>query len=232
MRQRAVQYQGIIFDFNGVLLWDADFHVDSWQGVARDLRGHPMTEDEVATHMRGRPNADVLTYLAGRVIEGKELLDLIQVKESFYRKLCLMNPRRFVLSHGAQELLETLTKHNIPRAIATSSEITNLEFFIQHLSLDRWFDVQKIVYDDGIRPGKPAPNIYLTATQNIGLSPNQCVVIEDAISGIKSAHAAGIGLIIGVGPPATHARLLAQGGVAAVTESLAHFPRETLLERE
>jgi len=230
MRRRDVQYQGIVFDFNGVLLWDADFHVDSWQGVARDLRGHSMTEDELATHMHGRPNAYVLMYLAGRVVEGKELLDLIQVKESFYRKLCLMNPRRFVLSPGAEELLETLTKHNIPRTIATSSEITNLEFFIQHLRLDRWFDVQKIVYDDGVRPGKPAPDIYLTAAQNIGVSPSHCVVIEDASSGIRSARAAGMGYVVGLGPRATHATLLAQEGVADVIETLAHFPREALME--
>jgi beta-phosphoglucomutase-like phosphatase (HAD superfamily) len=72
-----------------------------------------------------------------------------------------LNPRRLVLSPGARGLLETLERRNIPRTIATSSEITNLNFFIEHLRLDRWFDVAKIVYDDGIRRGKPAPDIYL-----------------------------------------------------------------------
>ena len=99
-----MRYQGIAFDFNGVLFWDADLQVKSWQGIAKNLRGHEMTDDELATHMHGRPNSYVLSYLAGRTIVGQELLDLIQVKESFYRELCLLNPRRLVLSPGARDL--------------------------------------------------------------------------------------------------------------------------------
>jgi len=70
--------------------------------------------------------------------------------------------------------------------------------------LDRWFDVAKIVYDDGVRPGKPAPDIYLAAAENIGLAPSQCVVVEDAISGIQSAQVAGIGHIVALGRLAAH----------------------------
>jgi HAD superfamily hydrolase (TIGR01509 family) len=225
-------YRAIVFDFNGVLLWDADFQVKSWQVLARELRGHGMTEEELATHMHGRPNADVLSYLAGRNFEGQELLDLIQFKESLYRQLCLANPHQFVLSPGAEELLEALTLENVPRTIATSSEITNLRFFIQHLRLDQWFDVPKIVYDDGSRPGKPAPDGYLAAAKNIHAEPGQCIVVEDAVSGLESAHAAGIGCIIGLGGPAVRARLLACKGVEFVIESLRDFPRERLLNAD
>jgi HAD superfamily hydrolase (TIGR01509 family) len=224
-----MKYQGIIFDFNGVLFWDADLQVKSWQGIAQDLRGHEMTDDELATHMHGRPNSYVLGYLAGRTIEGQELLDLIQAKESFYRELCLQNPSRFVLSPGARDLLETLARNNIPRTIATSSEITNLRFFIQHLHLDRWFDVTRVVYDDGCRPGKPAPDMYLAAARNVKLAPSECIVIEDAVSGLKAAHAAAIGCIIGLGPPAAHPKLLACEGVDSAMESLRHFPLDKLL---
>ena len=73
-----MRYRGIVFDFNGVLLWDADLQVKSWQALARELRGYEMTEEELATHMHGRPNADVLRYLAARNLAGQELLDLIQ----------------------------------------------------------------------------------------------------------------------------------------------------------
>jgi HAD superfamily hydrolase (TIGR01509 family) len=224
-----MKYNAIIFDFNGVLFFDADLQAQSWQGIAKDLRGREMTPDELDTHMHGRPNSYVLSYLAGRTITGRELLDLIQAKESFYRELCLRNPGRFVLSPGARDLLDTLAESNIPRTIATSSETTNLKFFIQHLTLDRWFDVTKIVYDDGIRPGKPAPDIYLAAARNVGVAPRECIVVEDAVSGLKAAHAAGIGCIIGLGPPAAHPKLLACPGVAAVIENLEQLPRTELL---
>jgi len=224
-----MRYKGIVFDFNGALFWDADLQVKSWQVIAKDLRGHEMTDDELVTHMHGRPNSYVLSYLAGRTIAGQELLDLIQVKESFYRELCLLNPRRLVLSPGARDLLETLARRNVPRTIATSSEITNLKFFIEHLRLDRWFDVAKIVYDDGIRPGKPAPDVYLAAVRNIGIAPSECVVVEDAVSGLAAAYAAAIGYIIAIGAPAAFQGLLACKGVAIAIKSLRDFPREQLL---
>jgi beta-phosphoglucomutase-like phosphatase (HAD superfamily) len=223
-----MNYKAIIFDFNGVLFFDADLQANSWQGVAKELRGTEMTDDELDTHMHGRPNSYVLSYLAGRTIAGQELLELIQAKESIYRDLCLQNPHRFVLSPGAHDLLDTLTDNHIPRTIATSSEITNVQFFIQHLQLHRWFDVSKIVYDNGVRPGKPAPDMYLAAAQNIGTAAGECMVVEDAVSGIQAAHAAGIGYIIGLGAPAAHAKLRACAGLSTVIESLEQFPRNKL----
>jgi beta-phosphoglucomutase-like phosphatase (HAD superfamily) len=95
--------------------------------------------------------------------------------------------------------------------------------------LARWFDVAKIVYDDGSRPGKPAPDVYLAAAENIHTEPGQCIVVEDAVSGLESAYAAGIGCIIGLGGPTVRARLLACKGVELVIESLRDFPRELLL---
>jgi beta-phosphoglucomutase-like phosphatase (HAD superfamily) len=221
--------RGIVFDFNGVLFWDADLQVKSWQVIARNLRGREMTEDELVMHMHGRPNSYVMSYLAGRTIVGQELLKLIQAKESLFRALCLADPSRLVLSPGAQDLLEWLAHSNIPRSIATSSEITNLKFFLEHLRLGQWFDVAKIVYDDGTCPGKPAPDMYLAAARNIGIAASECVVVEDAVSGLAAANAAGIGYIVALGSPAARPRLLACDGVAVAITSLREFPRERLL---
>jgi len=220
-----VTYQGVIFDFNGVLFWDADLQVQSWQQVAIDLRGRPLTDEECHTHMHGRTNAAVLQYLAGRPLTAAELHDLTQRKESGYRALCLRHPAQFVLSPGAESVLDHLTKRNILRTIATSSEKTNLDFFIEHFKLARWFDLSKIVFDDRGRPGKPAPDIYLHAADYLNLPPKNCIVIEDALSGIQSAHAAGIGHIIAIGPAATHPKLRAIEGVSQVIESLEEFKK-------
>jgi beta-phosphoglucomutase len=224
-----MKYKGIIFDFNGVLLWDAPLHVQAWQATALRLRGTELNDDEFSIHVHGRTNAHILGYLTGRMLHGKELLDLIQVKESMYRDLCLKNPDRFVLSPGAQALLDFLAAEGIPRTIATASERTNLDFFVHHLGLAKWFDRQRIVYDDGFLPGKPAPDMYTKAATNIQVPPHECIVVEDAISGFKSAHAANIGYIVGLGPRATHGRLLACEGVSAAIESFEQFPRQMLL---
>lgn len=223
-----MKYRGVIFDFNGVLLCDSGFQIQAWQHMAKELRGREMTEDELAVQMHGRPNSHVLSYLTGRKIAGQELLTLIQAKESLYRELGLRNPGGLQLSPGARELLDTLVARSIPHTIATSSERTNLDFFVKHLDLERWFEIAKIVYDDGRRPGKPAPDMYLAAAHNIQIPPKECIVVEDAISGLQAARAAGIGYIIGIGAPEVQARLLACDGVSAVIESLAQFPRERL----
>lgn len=224
-----MRYRAIIFDFNGVLLWDAALQVESWKAMALQLRGRELTEEECALHMHGRPNAHVLSYLAGRPIQGEELLDLMTVKESNYRQLCLDNPKEFVLSPGARDLLDALAAADIPRTIATSSEKTNVEFFRTQLQLDRWFNPARIVHDDGKRRGKPAPDMYLAAAELLGLSPADCIVVEDAISGLEAARAAGIGHIIALGPQSQRSRLAAHPGVSTVIESLTHFPRKLLL---
>jgi HAD superfamily hydrolase (TIGR01509 family) len=134
-----------------------------------------------------------------------------------------------VLSPGAEDLLAALARARVARTIATSSEITNVRFFIEHLRLDRWFDTDKIVYDDGSRPGKPAPDVYLAAAQRIGVAAGDCVVVEDAVSGVESARAAGIRCIVGIGGAEGHARLLESQGAARVIDTLMDFPRELLL---
>ena len=221
-------FKGIIFDFNGVLLLDAPLHVEAWQRSALELRGSPLSDEEFAQHVHGRTNSHILGYLTGRELFGTELHELTQIKESLYRSLCLAQPATFVLSPGTEKLLDYLVARDIPRTIATASEKTNLDFFIEHLKLERWFDISKIVYDDGTFPGKPAPDMYARAAINLGLPAPDCIVVEDAISGFKSAHAAGIGHIIALGLQPSHARLRACEGVGRVIESFEELPRDEL----
>lgn len=223
-----MKFKGIIFDFNGVLLWDSHLHVQAWQQFALKLRGYEFDNNELSIHIHGRTNSHILSYLTGRVLQSQELNELIQMKETVYRNLCLSQGKLFALSPGATDLLDFLVRNNIPRTIATASEKTNLDFFITHLSLKQWFDINLIVYDDGELPGKPLPDIYLKAASNLGLPPQECIVVEDAISGIQSAHAANIGHIIALGHQAMHQQLKACAGVSDVVESLEQLSKESL----
>lgn len=223
-----MKFKGIIFNFNGVLLWDSHLHEQAWQQFALKLRGYEFDNKELSIHIHGRTNSHILSYLTGRVLQSQELNELIQMKETVYRNLCLSQGKLFALSPGATDLLDFLAKNNIPRTIATASEKTNLDFFITHLSLKQWFDINLIVYDDGQLPGKPLPDIYLKAASNLGLPSQECIVVEDAISGIQSAHAANIGHIIALGHQAMYQQLKACAGVSAVVESLEQLSKESL----
>ena len=213
-------YKGIIFDFNGVLWWDNHLQELSWREFSAKIRGTPLSDEEMAVHMHGRNNQYLQEYLAGRPVTGQELEQLIEEKEIAYRQLCLTQGENFKLSPGAIELLDFLVERHIPHTIATASGKSNLDFFIEHLKLGQWFNLNQIVYDDGSRPGKPAPDIYLQAAKNLDLSPAECVVVEDSHSGIQAAHAAQIGWIVALGPIDTHQQLASLKGVDAAIENL------------
>lgn len=190
--------KGVIFDFNGTLFWDSQLHIDAWKDYSAKIREVPFTEEEMLQHMFGRTNADIIEYATGKK-PTKELLEKIAgEKEAYYREMCLKRPDEFHLAPSAVEFLNYLKDNNIPMTIATMSEWCNVEFYIKEFKLAQWFDLDKIVYSDGTMRGKPAPDIYLRAAKNLGLYPKDCLVIEDALSGIKSAENAGIGKIIAI----------------------------------
>lgn len=213
-------YKGIIFDFNGVLFWDSHLHEQAWAEFAWQVRDKPFTIEEMAVHMHGRSNHAILEYLTGQPLNYAAAHELAQQKEAIYRQMCLDLGSGFQLSPGAVVLLDWLVAHDVPHTIATASEANNLAFFVQHLHLGRWFDVDKIVFDDGTMPNKPAPDIYLRAAAVLGLAPDETVVIEDSRSGIQAAHAAGIGHIVALGPAATHPDLQRLPGVTQVITNL------------
>lgn len=191
-------YKGIIFDFNGTLYWDSAKHKQTWRAYSKKLRGTEFSDEEMLKYMFGRTNEQIIKYAIGKQPTPEMVEKYGQEKEALYRQMALEDSATFHLADGAVEFLDFLKENNIPRTIATMSDWGNVEFYIKHFNLEKWFDIDKIVYSNGKIPGKPAPDIYEIAAKNLGLDPSECIVVEDAISGIDSAKAAGIGKIIAI----------------------------------
>lgn len=223
------RFEGVIFDFNGVLLWDNHLHEEVWRDLSARMRGTAMTMAEMHEAVHGRVNRDIFEYVLNRPLGDAELQSLIDEKESLYRQLALDNLDTYYLAPGAVDLLDFLAANGIKRAIATSSPKVNVDFFIEHLDLYRWFTPETIVYDLGRYPGKPAPGIYLEAAERLGSPPERLIVAEDAASGIQAAYSAGAGAIVAVGPADSRERLAALPGVTMVVEDMTGFPRSLLL---
>ena len=83
-------------------------------------------------------------------------------------------------------------------AIATSLSKNNLENKTNHLK--NWLneDIDIVETGDDIKEGKPSPDIFLLAAKELGFEPNESIVIEDGISGIKSALIAGVGIVVAI----------------------------------
>lgn len=191
-------YKGIIFDFNGTLFWDSEKHQEAWREFSKRLRDHAFTDEEMREYMFGRTNEDIIAYLIGKKPSAELVEKFAQEKEAVYRDMCRKDKEHTVLAPGAIDFLNYLVEYNIPHTIATMSEKDNVEFYIEEFKLAKWFDIEKIVYADGTIPGKPAPDIYIKAAKKLNLNPQDCIVVEDAISGIESAKNAGIGKIIAI----------------------------------
>ncbi|MEE1014321.1 MAG: HAD family phosphatase [Clostridia bacterium] len=202
-----------IFDFNGTLFYDTDKHKQAWKAYGEELLGRPVTEEEWQISMLGRNNRLILTFLLGRTPTEEETTRMGGEKEACYRKICLNDPATFHLAPGAENFLDWLKEQGIPCTIATSSDMENLNFYFEHFGLSRWFSKELCVYEDGTFTGKPAPDIYVKAMEKLRVKKEDCVVFEDALSGIRAAYSAGSGSIVAIASSAAPEYLAKAEGV-------------------
>ena len=193
-----MKYKGIIFDFNGTLFFDSEKHLEAWREYSRRLRGTAFTDEEMRKYMFGRTNEDIIAYAIQKQPTPEMVEKYGSEKEALYRDMCRKDMENFVLAPGAVEFLDYLKEKGVPCTIATMSDKANVDFYVEGFKLEKWFNIDKIVYSDGTIKGKPAPDIYQLAAQKLGLQPEECIVVEDALSGIEAARAAGIGMIIAI----------------------------------
>lgn len=185
--------KGVIFDFNGTLFWDTPIHNLAWD---RFLHNHriSLTNQEKNEKIHGKNNKDILKGLFERDIPETELERFIDEKESGYRQLIIDNALE--LAPGAISLFDRLKSRQIIFTIATASGLDNLLFYFERYQLSRWFDLERVVYDDGTLRSKPNPDFFEKAMFKLNLKPEESIVFEDSFAGIKAAENAKAGKII------------------------------------
>ncbi len=183
--------KGAIFDFNGTLFWDTAFH-DLAFDIFLEKHELKLSDEEKRVKIHGQTNRDIMQSIFGSQLSEKDIQDFSQDKELIYRNLCV-NDLEF--APGAEDLFNYLQATGIPFTIATSAGIENVSFYFENMKLDRWFNLDKVVYNDGTLQGKPHPDIFLAAARKLELPPNETVIFEDSVAGILSAKNAGAGKI-------------------------------------
>ncbi len=183
--------KGIIFDFNGTLFFDTKFHIKAFKEKLEEA-GKPVPDDHfLIKNVFGKPNSTLYREFFDPDADNEAILSFAQSKEDKYITFCKEHPEFMHLAHGAPEMLDYLKDNNIPYALATGSDLRNVEFYLSELGISRWFTFDNITYADGIIKGKPDPDVYITAAKKMGLDPSECIVFEDAGSGFRAANAAG-----------------------------------------
>lgn len=204
--------KGILFDFNGTMFFDSIKHKEAWNAFSLKYRNKPISDEEMDL-MHGQTNKQIIQLLIGDMSD-EESSTLSKAKEAMYRDACIHDPAMFHLVEGLPALLDTLKELGIPMTICSASIKENIDFFISSFQLDKWFDIEHIMYDDGIHLNKIS--MFQEGAKAIGVDIKDCIVIEDSISGIDFAHQCQVDSIIAIGPKEKHSFLKTLPGVKHV----------------
>ncbi|MCL4210020.1 MAG: beta-phosphoglucomutase [Phycisphaeraceae bacterium] len=197
--------RGVIFDLDGVLVHTDELHYQSWKRIA-DEEGVPF-DRTINDRLRGVDRMTSLAILlerAGRPYDDVERRRLAERKNDLYRQaLATLTPQD--AAPGAHELLRDLRARGVKTAVASSSR--NAPLLLERLNLRPLLDA--VADGNDAAAPKPAPDLFLLAARRSAAAPDDCVVVEDAESGVAGALAAGM-RVIGIGPagrdPRAHRR--------------------------
>ena len=188
-----MSFSGVIFDFNGTLFWDTKLHNKAWD-IFLTKHDLYLSDEDKFSKMHGKNNRDIFISIFGGQLSDHQIIDYTMEKELLYQELCLKTEMQ--LAPGVSDFLDFLKDKDIPFTIATASGRENLDFYFEHLPLTKWFDYDKVVYNNGKIKGKPDPQIYLTALSVINKKPEEVIIFEDAVAGLQAARNADAGKII------------------------------------
>jgi beta-phosphoglucomutase len=187
----------VIFDFNGTLFKDTEFHNKAWSTFAANYNDS-LTLEDFKNNIHGHTNKEILNYLFNKELATDLLNRYYEEKEEIYRSICLENPELCILSPGSELFLDYLQERKIKKTIATASYPKNIAFYNSLFNLERWFNIDHIIHDNGKYRGKPFPDMFLAAADILKISITECMIIEDSIMGLSAANNAKAGKIIAI----------------------------------
>jgi HAD superfamily hydrolase (TIGR01509 family) len=181
----------IIFDFDGVLL-ESEYAGNRHIAELLSELGHPTDVEEALTHFSGLNGPDFIAAIEARI--GTALPPEFHEKRRVEDRRVLREGVAAVA--GAVEFVRALPP-DLPRAVASSSSVRWIATHLDHLGLRDAFDGHLYSGSEHVDRGKPAPDLYLYAAQQLGVPIERCTVIEDSEVGAKGAVASG-GRVIGL----------------------------------
>ena len=207
----------VLLDFNGTMFFDTSLHMEAWSKIYQELYPNGAASPDTKLFCGSR-NDDILKNMAPWLDEKQREL-YSERKEELYRLTCVRKPEITHLVNGTEAFLRLLQEKGVPFGLASASIKANIDFFFDTFGLDRWFDKEDVVYDDGTYPNKGA--MHLEAARRLGVDFADCMVIEDSLSSIRQASQNGAGCIVAVGNPVSASEL--QGLAHHIMEDFTQF---------
>lgn len=175
----------VIWDMDGVLADTAPHHLLAWQETFAK-RGINFTEADFKRGF-GIRNDAIIKNTLGEQVTPDEIETIAREKEATFRRIIGKDIKPLP---GALELLKALDEGGISMAIASSTTIENIHLIVGSLGIADYF--KAVITGHDVTEGKPSPQVFLLAAQRLGAEPKNCIVVEDAVAGVKAAKSAGM----------------------------------------
>ena len=183
--------KAFLFDLNGTMINDMEYHAKAWHDILNNDLHANLTYPEVRKQMYGK-NEEVLSRIFGEDHFTKQEMQEISLrKETDYQRLFRPDLK---LIHGLKEFLEKADQRGISMAIASAAIPFNIDFVLDNLGIRHFF--KTIVSADDVVRSKPDPEVFTLAATNLGMEPKDCLVFEDAPTGVKAAFSAGMNVVV------------------------------------
>ncbi len=178
--------RAVIFDMDGVLTDSEPLINAAAVAMFRELGLIVQPDDFLPFVGTGEDR-----YIGGVAELYGRSLEIAAAKRRTYEIYLALVPERLRAFPGAVELAQACRKAHLRLAVASSADRIKIDANLRKIGLEAsWWDA--VVSADDVRHKKPAPDIFLAAAQKLGVTPAECVVIEDAVNGIQAALAAGM----------------------------------------
>lgn len=183
-----VALQGIralIFDMDGVVVDSEPLHLLAYQ----ELFGKHNIEftEEHNREFLGCKDVAMAVVLIDRYGLPETPESLVLAKEAILFRLLTDQAQA---RPGLSTILERAKSANLPMAIASSATLPTIHLVVDRLNIRNYF--RSLSSGDEVKNGKPAPDVFLLAAERLGVKPENCLVIEDTLNGIRAAKSAGM----------------------------------------
>lgn len=213
IKKEIENYDAVIFDLDGVLVTTDDCHYKAWKRLA-DEEGIYF-DRKINERLRGvsrMESLEIVLEKANKIYTQAEKTEMAARKNGYYVELVNKIDKSAIIN-GAEDFVKAVKKAGLKTAVGSSSK--NSKLILEKTRLTKLFDV--IVDGNDIKNSKPDPEVFQKAAKRLGISPQKCLVCEDADAGVEAGVRAGM-CVLAVGSAENNNK--ANYGFTSLNESI------------
>lgn len=182
-------YKAFLFDLNGTMIDDMEYHIVAWHGILNKL-GAGISLAQMKEECYGK-NTELLERMFPKRFTDEEKDAMSYEKEKHYQQAFAP---KLKLIDGLHDFLDKAHASGIKMAIGSAAIMFNIDFVLDGLDIRKYFDV--IVSADDVTDSKPDPETYLQCAAKLGIDAKDCLVFEDVPKGVEAAMNANMNAVV------------------------------------